>query len=63
MNSLARFSVNQMTVKQLSLPDLVKSCLTLGVGYGEDELVFAVMDPRRSLRGAIPEEYNGGYAY
>lgn len=31
--------------------------------YGEDELVFAVMDPRRSLRGAIPEEYNGGYAY
>ncbi|MFD7789859.1 sugar phosphate isomerase/epimerase family protein [Streptomyces sp. NPDC059759] len=32
MNSLARFSVNQMTVKQLSLPDLVKSCLTLGVG-------------------------------
>ncbi|MFC8963127.1 MULTISPECIES: sugar phosphate isomerase/epimerase family protein [unclassified Streptomyces] len=32
MNSLARFSVNQMTVKQLSLPDLVKTCLTLGVG-------------------------------
>ncbi|MCX4914835.1 sugar phosphate isomerase/epimerase [Streptomyces sp. NBC_00687] len=32
MNNLARFSVNQMTVKQLSLPDLVKSCLTLGVG-------------------------------
>ncbi|MGW6260115.1 sugar phosphate isomerase/epimerase family protein [Streptomyces sp. NPDC055085] len=32
MNSLARFSVNQMTVKQLSLPGLVKSCLTLGVG-------------------------------
>ncbi|MEU4200775.1 type VII secretion protein EccCa [Streptomyces sp. NPDC026294] len=31
--------------------------------YGEDELVFAVMDPRRSLRGAVPEEYNGGYAY
>ena len=31
--------------------------------YGEDELVFAVMDPRRSLRGAIPEEYRGGYAY
>ncbi|MEU8788908.1 sugar phosphate isomerase/epimerase family protein [Streptomyces sp. NPDC048643] len=32
MNSLTRFSVNQMTVKQLSLPDLVTSCLTLGVG-------------------------------
>ncbi|MEU9122801.1 type VII secretion protein EccCa [Streptomyces sp. NPDC048506] len=31
--------------------------------YGVDELVFAVMDPRRSLRGAIPEEFNGGYAY
>ncbi|WP_433545305.1 type VII secretion protein EccCb [Streptomyces sp. CA-294286] len=31
--------------------------------YGEDDLVFAVMDPRRSLRGAIPEEYRGGYAY
>ncbi|XIE77684.1 type VII secretion protein EccCb [Streptomyces sp. SBR177] len=31
--------------------------------YGEDDLVFAVMDPRRGLRGAIPEEYLGGYAY
>lgn len=31
--------------------------------YGEDELVFAVMDPRRSLRSAVPEEFNGGYAY
>ncbi|MEW2434097.1 type VII secretion protein EccCa [Streptomyces caniferus] len=31
--------------------------------YSEDELVFAVMDPRRGLRGAIPEEFNGGYAY
>ncbi|WGP10212.1 type VII secretion protein EccCa [Streptomyces sp. SH5] len=31
--------------------------------YGEDDLVFAVMDPRRSLRGAVPEEFNGGYAY
>ncbi|MFB6614146.1 type VII secretion protein EccCa [Streptomyces sp. NPDC085524] len=31
--------------------------------YGEDELVFAIMDPRRSLRGVIPEEFNGGYAY
>jgi S-DNA-T family DNA segregation ATPase FtsK/SpoIIIE len=31
--------------------------------YGEDELVFALMDPRRSLRGVIPEEFNGGYAY
>ncbi|MER7400285.1 type VII secretion protein EccCa [Streptomyces sp. NPDC000151] len=31
--------------------------------YGEDDLVFAVMDPRRGLRGAIPEEFRGGYAY
>lgn len=31
--------------------------------YGEDELVFAVMDPRRSLRGVVPEEFSGGYAY
>ncbi|MCY0956907.1 type VII secretion protein EccCa [Streptomyces sp. H27-H5] len=31
--------------------------------YGEQELVFAIMDPRRALRGAIPEEFNGGYAY
>ncbi|WNM35142.1 type VII secretion protein EccCa [Streptomyces sp. Li-HN-5-11] len=31
--------------------------------YGDDELVFGIMDPRRGLRGAIPEEYRGGYAY
>ncbi|MEV6727180.1 type VII secretion protein EccCa [Streptomyces sp. NPDC051364] len=31
--------------------------------YREDELVFAIMDPRRSLRGVVPEEFNGGYAY
>ncbi|WP_329195804.1 MULTISPECIES: type VII secretion protein EccCa [unclassified Streptomyces] len=31
--------------------------------YGEEELVFAVMDPRRGLRGVVPEELNGGYAY
>ncbi|NBM18481.1 type VII secretion protein EccCa [Streptomyces sp. GC420] len=31
--------------------------------HGEDDLVFAVMDPRRGLRGVIPEEYLGGYAY
>ncbi|MGW7102191.1 type VII secretion protein EccCa [Streptomyces sp. NPDC054838] len=31
--------------------------------YGEEELVFAVMDPRRGLRGVVPEEFNGGYAY
>ncbi|MGW1538857.1 type VII secretion protein EccCa [Streptomyces sp. NPDC002309] len=31
--------------------------------HSEDELVFGVFDPRRGLRGAIPEEYRGGYAY
>jgi sugar phosphate isomerase/epimerase len=29
---LARLSVNQMTVKQLSLPELVKGCAELGIG-------------------------------
>ncbi|MFB8249858.1 type VII secretion protein EccCa [Streptomyces sp. NPDC055952] len=31
--------------------------------YSEDELVFGVFDPRRGLRGVVPEEYRGGYAY
>ncbi|QGV79477.1 type VII secretion protein EccCa [Streptomyces ficellus] len=31
--------------------------------YSEDELVLAVMDPRRGLRGVVPEEFLGGYAY
>ncbi|MFF2928450.1 sugar phosphate isomerase/epimerase family protein [Streptomyces mirabilis] len=31
MSSLARFSINQMTVKQLSMPELVESCLELGI--------------------------------
>ncbi|MGW5231350.1 sugar phosphate isomerase/epimerase family protein [Streptomyces nodosus] len=30
-DSLRRFSINQMTVKQLSLPELVDACLELGV--------------------------------
>ncbi|WP_395570795.1 sugar phosphate isomerase/epimerase family protein [Streptomyces sp. BK79] len=32
MSDLARFSVNQMTVKQLSLPELTAACRELGVG-------------------------------
>ncbi|MFC8866721.1 sugar phosphate isomerase/epimerase family protein [Streptomyces sp. NPDC057148] len=32
MNDLARFSINQMTVKQLSLPELTAACRELGVG-------------------------------
>uniref|UniRef100_UPI003EBB37AD type VII secretion protein EccCb n=1 Tax=Streptomyces tabacisoli TaxID=3156398 RepID=UPI003EBB37AD len=31
--------------------------------YGEDELVFGIFDPRRGLRGVIPEPYRGGYAH
>ncbi|MET8856722.1 sugar phosphate isomerase/epimerase family protein [Streptomyces sp. NPDC004579] len=31
MSGLARFSVNQMTVKQLAVPELVAGCLELGV--------------------------------
>ncbi|MFG3660015.1 type VII secretion protein EccCa [Streptomyces sp. NPDC047706] len=31
--------------------------------HGDDELVFGVFDPRRGLRGVVPEEYRGGYAY
>lgn len=31
MTALERFSINQMTVKQLSLPELVDACLELGV--------------------------------
>ncbi|MGL4172681.1 MAG: type VII secretion protein EccCa [Actinomycetota bacterium] len=30
--------------------------------YTSDEIVFAVIDPRRTLQGMIPEEYIGGYA-
>ncbi len=30
--------------------------------YDSSELVFAVMDPRRTLRNVIPEPYPGGYA-
>ncbi|WP_433002931.1 type VII secretion protein EccCa [Kribbella sp. CA-294648] len=30
--------------------------------HKSDQLVFAVMDPRRGLRDVVPEEYVGGYA-
>ncbi|TWD84428.1 S-DNA-T family DNA segregation ATPase FtsK/SpoIIIE [Kribbella amoyensis] len=30
--------------------------------YSSDEVVFAVMDPRRGLRGFLPDKYLGGYA-
>jgi DNA segregation ATPase FtsK/SpoIIIE, S-DNA-T family len=31
--------------------------------YAEDELVFGVVDPRRSLHGIVPDAYLGGYAH
>ncbi|GAA3788338.1 type VII secretion protein EccC [Streptomyces coacervatus] len=31
--------------------------------YSDDELVFGIFDPRRGLRGVIPEPYRGGYAH
>ncbi|MFE9723669.1 type VII secretion protein EccCa [Streptomyces sp. NPDC005794] len=31
--------------------------------YSEDELLFAVVDPKQGLRGVIPEEFDGGYAH
>ncbi|KUF13012.1 type VII secretion protein EccCa [Streptomyces silvensis] len=31
--------------------------------HGPDEIVFALFDPRRGLRGAVPEPYRGGYAH
>ncbi|NEB02060.1 sugar phosphate isomerase/epimerase family protein [Streptomyces sp. SID13726] len=31
MTDLSRFSINQMTVKQLSIPELVEGCLELGI--------------------------------
>jgi S-DNA-T family DNA segregation ATPase FtsK/SpoIIIE len=30
--------------------------------YTSEELVFAVVDPRRGLQGLVPDEYLGGYA-
>ncbi|MFJ3552155.1 type VII secretion protein EccCa [Streptomyces sp. NPDC090114] len=31
--------------------------------YSDEELVFGVFDPRRGLRGVVPEPYRGGYAH
>ncbi|MFE2966811.1 type VII secretion protein EccCa [Streptomyces sp. NPDC059340] len=31
--------------------------------HGDEELVFGLFDPRRGLRGAVPEPYRGGYAH
>ena len=55
LGDLARFSINQMTVKQLSMPELVEACLELGVpgvglwrepvqSYGVEETAKLVRD-------------------
>ncbi|MGC0340559.1 sugar phosphate isomerase/epimerase family protein [Streptomyces sp. SLBN-8D4] len=55
MTDLSRFSINQMTVKQLSLPELVEACRELGIGslglwrepvrsYGVEETAKLVRD-------------------
>ncbi|MEV1019694.1 type VII secretion protein EccCa [Streptomyces sp. NPDC050264] len=36
---------------------------SLAERYTKDELVFGIFDPRRGLRGVIPEPYRGGYAH
>jgi S-DNA-T family DNA segregation ATPase FtsK/SpoIIIE len=35
---------------------------TLAARHSPDDLVFALFDPRRTLRGAVPGEYEGAYA-
>jgi len=55
VTDLSRFSINQMTVKQLSLPELVEACQELGIGnlglwrepvqsYGVEETAKLVRD-------------------
>lgn len=55
MTGLGRFSINQMTVKQLSMPELVAACRDLGIGnvglwrepvraYGVEETAKLVRD-------------------
>ncbi|MBB5933920.1 type VII secretion protein EccCb [Streptomyces zagrosensis] len=31
--------------------------------YADDQLVFAVLDPRRGLHSLVPDDYRGGYAH
>jgi sugar phosphate isomerase/epimerase len=53
---LSRFSINQMTVKQLSMPELVETCLELGVpGVGlwrEPVQSYGVAETAKLIRGA-----------
>lgn len=53
---LARFSINQMTVKQLSLPELTEACVRLGVPavglWREPVQAYGVQEAARLVRDA-----------
>ena len=50
---------DQGSGKTSFLRAVVRGCVDR---HGDDELVFAVFDPRRSLLGLVPEAYLGAYA-
>ncbi|MFG2800129.1 sugar phosphate isomerase/epimerase family protein [Streptomyces pseudovenezuelae] len=56
MTDLSRFSINQMTVKQLSLPELVEACQELGIGnlglWREPVQSYGVEETAKLVRGA-----------
>ncbi|MGV9554868.1 sugar phosphate isomerase/epimerase family protein [Streptomyces sp. NPDC003522] len=56
MTGLERFSINQMTVKQLSLPELVAACTDLGVGnvglWREPVQAYGVAETAKLVRDA-----------
>ncbi len=53
---LERFSINQMTVKQLSMPELVDGCVELGIGgvglWREPVAVYGLDATAKLVRGA-----------
>jgi S-DNA-T family DNA segregation ATPase FtsK/SpoIIIE len=50
---------DQGSGKTSFLRALVRGCVDR---HGDDELVFAVIDPRRSLLGMVPDDHLGAYA-
>jgi sugar phosphate isomerase/epimerase len=56
VTDLSRFSINQMTVKQLSLPELVEACRELGVGsvglWREPVQSYGVAETAKLVRDA-----------
>ncbi|MFI9241935.1 sugar phosphate isomerase/epimerase family protein [Streptomyces sp. NPDC053086] len=56
MTDLARLSINQMTVKQLSLPELADACAALGIGqvglWREPVRAFGVAETAKLVRDA-----------